>query len=293
MQKALWDIGAFKGIKDRHGREATLETVVDGIDGSMTQQALANAKRMGYVQKSNNGFVKKQNSNILTKKSGKGLQSLKEASDFSKSGIIENFLISQGVPPQQVKNIKLPEKPIDRDGNLTSECAAYVNGILKKNGIKSWGHSYQINSQFKDFINGYDNIDKPTNLTTSNIMNFHRQAADNLANNIDTLQMNPNHLYTANMYYANNQGVPSAHTTDYYNEAINNGNRQYATHVGLIYHDKDKNQWRVTHNINGGKYNEEKPYDEPLYEDLGGRARHGYGITSIADAGKMKNWWEF
>jgi hypothetical protein len=37
MQKALWDIGAFKGIKDKHGREVTLETAIDGIDGSMTQ----------------------------------------------------------------------------------------------------------------------------------------------------------------------------------------------------------------------------------------------------------------
>lgn len=65
MQKALWDIGAFKGIKDRHGREATLETAVDGTDGSMTQQALANAKRMGYVQK-NNRFVKNSNNSNIS-----------------------------------------------------------------------------------------------------------------------------------------------------------------------------------------------------------------------------------
>lgn len=65
MQKALWDIGAFNGIKDRHGREVTLETAIDGTDGSMTQQALANAKRMGYVQK-NNSFVKNPNNSNKT-----------------------------------------------------------------------------------------------------------------------------------------------------------------------------------------------------------------------------------
>lgn len=68
MQKALWDIGAFKGIKDRHGREATLETAVDGINGFMTQQALANAKRMGYIQKNSRFIRNSNNSNTSSDK---------------------------------------------------------------------------------------------------------------------------------------------------------------------------------------------------------------------------------
>lgn len=286
MQKALWDIGAFKGVKDRHGREVTLETAIDGIDGSMTQQALTNAKKMGYVQK-NNQFIKnnvsqnQSNSNNL----GNTIRAARTGGMSSES-YIKNFLVSQGISQNQTRNLKLPKNAIDRNGNLTNECAAYINGILKRNGINSWGNSYEINDQFKSFINGYSNVDKPTTLNTSSITNFHRQAADSLANNIDTLQMNPNRLYTANMYYTNN-GTPSGHTIDFYNKAVSGNNNQYATHVGLIYHDKDKNQWRVTHNIGGNLHN------EPLYEDLGGRARYGYGITAISDAGKVnKHWWE-
>jgi hypothetical protein len=41
--------------------------------------------------------------------------------------------------------LKLPKNAIDRNGNLTNECAAYINGILKRNGINSWGNSYEIN----------------------------------------------------------------------------------------------------------------------------------------------------
>ena len=48
LQDQLWKIGAFKGIKDRHGREATYNTAVDGITGLMTEAAIANAKKMGY-----------------------------------------------------------------------------------------------------------------------------------------------------------------------------------------------------------------------------------------------------
>jgi len=48
LQDQLWKIGAFKGIKDRHGRESTYDTAVDGIEGNMTRTAIANAKKMGY-----------------------------------------------------------------------------------------------------------------------------------------------------------------------------------------------------------------------------------------------------
>lgn len=203
---------------------------------------------------------------------------------------IYNFLFNRGVPQEQIRTLKLPDNPIDRNGNLTPECAAYINGVLKRNGINSWGNSYQINNQFKDFVNGYNNINKPDVLNENTITNFHRQAADSLLSKLDTLTMDPNKIYTANMYYTDSKGRPSRHTVDYYKRAIENNDRQYATHVGLIYHDKDRNQWRVTHNI--GHNDEGHIYDEPLYEDLGGRARHGYGVTSIADAGNLKHWWE-
>ena len=62
LQNSLWKIGAFKGIKDRHGREVTYNTAVDGIEGIMTRTAIANAKKMGYDVSS--GSVKKPSKTI-------------------------------------------------------------------------------------------------------------------------------------------------------------------------------------------------------------------------------------
>jgi hypothetical protein len=44
LQENLWRMGAFKGIKDRHCKEATYNTAVDGITGRMTKAAMENAK---------------------------------------------------------------------------------------------------------------------------------------------------------------------------------------------------------------------------------------------------------
>jgi hypothetical protein len=58
LQDSLWKIGAFKGIKDRHGRDATYNTAVDGIRGNMTNTAIANAQKMGYII-DDNGLLSK------------------------------------------------------------------------------------------------------------------------------------------------------------------------------------------------------------------------------------------
>lgn len=44
LQDKLWRAGAFKGVKDRRGRELTYEQAVDGINGNWTKQAMANMK---------------------------------------------------------------------------------------------------------------------------------------------------------------------------------------------------------------------------------------------------------
>ena len=57
LQEDLWKIGAFKGIKDRHGREVTYNTAVDGIEGNMTRIAIANAQKMGYTVNSSSSHI--------------------------------------------------------------------------------------------------------------------------------------------------------------------------------------------------------------------------------------------
>lgn len=53
LQDSLWNIGAFKGLKDKNGREVIYDTAVDGLEGTMTETAIANAKKMGYTISSN------------------------------------------------------------------------------------------------------------------------------------------------------------------------------------------------------------------------------------------------
>ncbi len=59
LQSALWYVGAFNGLKDRHGRDVTYETATDGIRGDVTNRAIQNAVNMGYNVDINNGKITK------------------------------------------------------------------------------------------------------------------------------------------------------------------------------------------------------------------------------------------
>lgn len=57
LQEALWKASAFKGVKDRHGKDVTYKSAVDGLMGRMTRTAIANAKKAGYNVNINTGVV--------------------------------------------------------------------------------------------------------------------------------------------------------------------------------------------------------------------------------------------
>lgn len=72
---------------------------------------------------------------------------------------------------------------MDRKGNYTKECAGYVNGELQRNNIPFWGNSYDIGgNDVEKVVNGYDGLNKPTDITYTNLANFQHNAADNLKN---------------------------------------------------------------------------------------------------------------
>lgn len=60
LQEALFNIGAYKGIKNRKGTEVTYEQAVDGDFGNMSKQAVKNAENMGYIVDRANGTVRKK-----------------------------------------------------------------------------------------------------------------------------------------------------------------------------------------------------------------------------------------
>ena len=197
---------------------------------------------------------------------------------------VKRQLAKQGVPEEALKGLTIPEKPVDRLGNLTPECATYVNTQLRGMGINAGGDAYQMGRRYKDFVNGYDGINLTPNMAGYNhndsiqaIRNIHYQAADNFKNNLDILQMRKNHVYPVNMYYKT-----SPHMIDFYNSAIKENTGTPATHVGYAYWD-GKN-WRVTHNIHG------KIHNELLNEVLGSNNGEKFGITSMRDAGTPIGW---
>lgn len=197
---------------------------------------------------------------------------------------VKRQLAKQGVPKEALKGLTIPEKPVDRLGNLTPECATYVNTQLRSMGINAGGDAYQMGRRYKNFVNGYDGVNLTPNMSGYNrndsiqaIRNIHYQAADNFKNNFDVLQMRKNHVYPVNMYYKT-----SPHMIDFYNSAIKENTGTPATHVGYAYWD-GKN-WRVTHNIHG------KIHNELLDEVLGSNNGQKFGITSMRDAGTPKGW---
>lgn len=197
---------------------------------------------------------------------------------------VKRQLANQGVPEEALKGLTIPEKPVDRLGNLTPECATYVNTQLRGMGINAGGDAYQMGRRYKDFVNGYNGINLTPNMAGYNhndsiqaIRNIHYQAADNFKNNLDILQMRKNHVYPVNMYYKT-----SPHMIDFYNSAIKENTGTPATHVGYAYWD-GKN-WRVTHNIHG------KIHNELLDEVLGSNNGEKFGITSMRDAGTPRGW---
>lgn len=197
---------------------------------------------------------------------------------------VKRQLAKQGVPEEALKGLTIPEKPVDRLGNLTPECATYVNTQLRSMGINAGGDAYQMGRRYKDFVNGYNGVNLTPNMAGYNhndsiqaIRNIHYQAADNFKNNLDPSQMRKNHVYPVNMYYKT-----SPHMIDFYNSAIKENTGTPATHVGYAYWD-GKN-WRVTHNIHG------KIHNELLNEVLGSNNGQKFGITSMRDAGTPKGW---
>ena len=188
------------------------------------------------------------------------------------------------VPPTKpFKRVILWGAGRDRYGNFTEECAAHANGRLGRFGIYSSGHSYQILSQFRPVINGYDHIELPNISKISSwrgkfvaILDTHRKAADYVKDNLDLSVLVPGKYYAVNMYY-----TTSKYMIDFYVSATRQGTKTYATHVGVLYFDKKSGHWIVEHNIHGHVYR------DALTSILGGKTNpNKYGVTAISRASK-------
>ena len=174
--------------------------------------------------------------------------------------------------------IQIPTTPVDRLGNKTEECATFSNTWMRNNGIDAGGDAYQVGRRYSPVINGYDGINLQRGVSNKQIMDYHRQAADKVQQNLDTLSLQKGHMYPVNMYYNT-----SPHMQEFYNKALDENTKTPGTHTGVLYNNG--NQWMVGHNIHGTILN------NPVSEVLGGKSNpHKYGITAVYDAGATKQY---
>lgn len=110
LQDQLWKIGAFKGVKDRKGREAIYNTAVDGIKGNMTNTAIANAEKMGYTVSSNGTLQKlkkaqpKEQPKTETKTETRSPRIVTTSGAYMPAQVIERATQSVGYNPK-VQNV--------------------------------------------------------------------------------------------------------------------------------------------------------------------------------------------
>lgn len=174
--------------------------------------------------------------------------------------------------------IQIPTTPVDRLGNKTLECATFSNTWMRNNGIKAGGDAYQVGRRYSPVINGYDGMNLQRGVSNKQIMDYHRQAADKVQQNLDTLSLQKGHMYPVNMYYNT-----SPHMQEFYNKSLDENTKTPGTHTGVLYNNG--NQWMVGHNIHGIILN------NPVSEVLGGKNNpNKYGITAVYDAGATKQY---
>lgn len=185
---------------------------------------------------------------------------------------------AEKVAPGAYKNRTVKWGGRDRYGRFTDQCAAHVNGRLKKFGYYSQGHAYQIPYHYPSVINGYLKAKIPDLSTispekrASAVLNMHREASDYVKKHLDISKLVPGKYYVVNMYY-----TTSPYMLEFFYAAKEQGTYNYGTHVGVLYYNIEYQTWIVEHNIHGHVH-----YDA-LVSILGGLSNpHKYGVTSIS-----------
>ena len=185
---------------------------------------------------------------------------------------------AEEVAPGAYKNRTVKWGGRDRYGRFTDQCAAHVNGRLKKFGYYSQGHAYQIPYHYPSVINGYLKAKIPDLSTispekrASAVLSMHREASDYVKKHLDISKLVPGKYYVVNMYY-----TTSPYMLEFFYAAKKQGTYNYGTHVGVLYYNTEHQTWIVEHNIHGHVH-----YDA-LVSILGGLSNpHKYGVTSIS-----------
>lgn len=128
---------------------------------------------------------------------------------------------------------------------VSPECAYFSNHTLNDQGYMMSGNAWTPRGG--DIIyNGFANLDKPKSFNDKAYDTYVRQAVQNVYNNFITRDtLDPEQVYTVNMFYQNSPNKEKAFTE---------GQNVFGTHTGYLNYDTTDDTWYVTHNIDGKIY---------------------------------------
>ena len=118
------------------------------------------------------------------------------------------------------------------------QCAAYSNDHLRKEGANIYKNAW--NFTVGQYLSGYEGLKRPNkNASYQELQNYNYNAADNLANKLDTTTLNRNLDYPVNLYYSD---------SPYAREAFNDGTQgRTGSHTGYL--RSINGSWKLIHNV--------------------------------------------
>ena len=154
---------------------------------------------------------------------------------------------------------------------FTKECAAYSNDHLRKEGANIYRNAW--NSTVGQYLSGYEGLKRPDkNASYWELQNYNYNAADNLANKLDTTTLNRNLDYPVNLYYSD-----SPHAR----EAFNDGTQgRTGSHTGYL--RNINGSWKLIHNVHGNVRQNNLP-DVLGSKNETGITWIGKGVSATAD----------
>lgn len=123
------------------------------------------------------------------------------------------------------------------------ECAYFSNHTLNDQGYMMSGNAWTPRGA--DLIySGFNGLQKPNTFSANEYDKYLRSAVQNIYNNFNTRDtLDPNEVYTVNMFYKDSPNKEKAFTEGFDNS--------YGTHTGFLNYEPSDDTWYVTHNIHG------------------------------------------
>ncbi len=287
LQEALWNIGAFNGLKDRHGRNVVFDTAVDGMRGNVTNQAIENARKMGYSIDIPTGKVFKAPKTHGHTKIKKDYQSIddyywslnrnqRKAFDMNEGKWLENMNTYGHTPEYRAEfdrdkaftndsgfttyssrlgNLGLVAtgdgtyRLYDKDGKLVDKCAQTVNSLqqMLKKHQNTIGNAWDSHGMYGETMLVNGYKYLPKIGKYNNTIH---KLQNTLASAAVQTQLNNLDLQTGDVVglYSMN----SAHNNEAWDQGTYNRSN---SHEGIVFRaGKDRNQTYIIHNINGKIY---------------------------------------